>query len=128
MKDSVGNCAPAYTIYLSSVSVVCDGVVKPFSAFWFCLASFLAVGIVAMLMALCMSTLYTRKPKPPKRTPVPAPQPKKLESFTVAVTQKVAAVPEKPVSEEVREDRKSSTSEATMYILSFTEESSASSC
>ncbi|KAL3245446.1 hypothetical protein MRX96_046935 [Rhipicephalus microplus] len=46
------------------------------SAFWFCLASLLAVGIVAMFMALCMSTLYSRKPQPIllRRTPVPPPE------------------------------------------------------
>ncbi|XP_070389085.1 uncharacterized protein [Dermacentor albipictus] len=87
MRDVVGNCAPAYTIYLSSVSVVCDGVVKPFSGFWLCVASFIAVGMVAMFMALCMSTLYSRKPRPPKATPtesVPVPK-QRMEIFAVSV-------------------------------------------
>ncbi|XP_049520775.1 uncharacterized protein LOC125944393 [Dermacentor silvarum] len=128
MKDTIANCAPAYTMYLSSVSVICDGVVKPFSGFWFCVASFLAVGMVAMFMALCMSTLYSRKPRPPKpRPPEPKPQRTKLfESFAVSVMPKETPLPREPSTTEVQErvpkrekTRKSSISES---------ESSASSC
>ncbi|KAK8761127.1 hypothetical protein V5799_027601 [Amblyomma americanum] len=75
IKDTVGNCAPAYAMYESTVNVVCDGIVKPFGGFWFSVASCLAVGTVAMFMALCMSTLYSRKPRPPLPPPAPKSEP-----------------------------------------------------
>ncbi|XP_077507713.1 uncharacterized protein LOC144118744 [Amblyomma americanum] len=62
-------------MYESTVNVVCDGIVKPFGGFWFSVASCLAVGTVAMFMALCMSTLYSRKPRPPLPPPAPKSEP-----------------------------------------------------
>nr|XP_054923029.1 uncharacterized protein LOC126524360 [Dermacentor andersoni] len=79
IKEDLGRCPPAYTMYSSSLVVVCNGVVHPFMGFWFCVATYLAIGILAMFMALFMSTLYSRKPRP--KPPVTEPE----ERFTPPV-------------------------------------------
>ncbi|KAH6934605.1 hypothetical protein HPB50_025691 [Hyalomma asiaticum] len=64
IKENLVKCPPAYTMYTSSLIVGCSGIVYPFASFWFCVATYLAIGIPAMFMALFMSTLYSRQPKP----------------------------------------------------------------
>ncbi|XP_049519229.1 pre-mRNA-splicing factor CWC22 homolog [Dermacentor silvarum] len=81
IKENLGKCHPAYTMYASSLVVACDGVVHPFTGFWFCVATYLAIGIPAMFMALFMSTLYSRKPKPKPKLPPSEP----VERFTPPV-------------------------------------------
>ncbi|KAH7955321.1 hypothetical protein HPB52_000281 [Rhipicephalus sanguineus] len=64
IKENLVKCPPAYAMYKSSVVVACNGIVYPFASFWFCVATYLVIGIPAMFMALFMSTLYSRKTKP----------------------------------------------------------------
>ncbi|XP_065306095.2 prominin-like protein [Dermacentor albipictus] len=87
IKEDLARCPPAYTMYSSSLVVVCSGVVHPFMGFWFCVATYLAIGILAMFMALFMSTLYSRKPRP--KPPVTEPE----ELFSPPVSPDVFSKP-----------------------------------
>ncbi|XP_049523154.1 uncharacterized protein LOC125945445 [Dermacentor silvarum] len=62
MKEEVGRCGPAYAIYESALNTVCGDLVAPFNSMWVCLLTYLLVGVVALVLALSLSTLYMRAP------------------------------------------------------------------
>ncbi|KAL1458872.1 hypothetical protein MTO96_027639, partial [Rhipicephalus appendiculatus] len=71
IKENLVKCPPAYAMYKSTVVVACSGIAYPFINL-FAAGKFLVLrghipghsAFPAMFMALFMSTLYSRKPKP----------------------------------------------------------------
>ncbi|XP_070380596.1 uncharacterized protein [Dermacentor albipictus] len=65
VKEDVGRCGPAYAIYESALNTVCLDLVAPYNSMWACLLTYLLVGVVALVLALSLSTLYMRAAEAP---------------------------------------------------------------
>lgn len=60
LRESVGDCRPVYRVYQGAVNAVCGDILMPFNGFWFSVGAFLVIGVVALVFALCLSTLYAK--------------------------------------------------------------------
>ncbi|KAG0430614.1 hypothetical protein HPB47_022511, partial [Ixodes persulcatus] len=60
VKEHVGDCRPAYAVYQASVNAVCSNVLLPFNGYWFSVGAFMVIGVPALILALCLASLYHR--------------------------------------------------------------------
>ncbi|CAN8003208.1 unnamed protein product, partial [Ixodes hexagonus] len=60
VKEHVGDCKPAYAVYQASVNAVCGNVLLPFNGYWFSVGAFMVIGVPALILALCLASLYHR--------------------------------------------------------------------